>query len=55
MVDDEQQLPAISAPPRLPALEAPEVDNRLEAARSLAKSNPAAVANIVRGWVANEA
>jgi flagellar M-ring protein FliF len=55
VVDDEQQLPAIGAPQRLPALEAPAVDNRLEVARGLAKSNPAAVANIVRGWVANEA
>lgn len=55
VVDDEQQLPEISASPRLPALEAPAIDDRLEAARSLAKNNPAAVANIVRGWVANEA
>lgn len=55
VVDDEQQLPALGAPPRLPALEAPVADNRLEEARALAKSNPAAVANIVRGWVANEA
>ena len=55
VVDDEQQLPAVGAPPRLPALEAPTVDNRLEVARSLAKSNPAAVANIVRGWVVDEA
>ena len=33
------------------ALEAPQHDARLEAARALAKENPAAVASIVRGWV----
>jgi len=41
-----------SAPP---ALEAPGANERLEAARRLAKENPAAVANIVRGWVNGEA
>ena len=35
----------------LAALPAPRDDRQLEAARALAKSNPAAVANIVRGWV----
>jgi flagellar M-ring protein FliF len=38
-----------------PALEAPRVNERLVAARRLAKDNPAAVANIVRGWVNGEA
>ncbi len=39
-----------------PALEAPgKANERLEAARRLAKDNPAAVANIVRGWVNGEA
>jgi flagellar M-ring protein FliF len=35
----------------LPALEAPGTDARLEAARKLAKENPMAMANMVRGWV----
>ncbi len=35
----------------LPALEAPGADARLEAARKLAKENPMAMANMVRGWV----
>jgi flagellar M-ring protein FliF len=35
----------------LPQLEGPQPNDRLEAARALAKQNPAAVANIVRGWV----
>jgi len=38
-----------------PALEGPAANQRLEAARKLAKENPAAVANIVRGWVNGEA
>jgi flagellar M-ring protein FliF len=37
------------------ALEAPAAQLRLEAARKLAKENPAAVASIVRGWVNGEA
>jgi flagellar M-ring protein FliF len=39
----------------VPALPAPAQNVKLEAARSLAKQNPAAVANIVRGWVNGEA
>lgn len=38
----------------IPALEAPAVNEKLEAARKLARENPAAVANIVRGWVSGE-
>ena len=38
-----------------PRLEAPSAQVRLEAARKLAKENPAAVANVVRGWVNGEA
>jgi len=53
VVDDVQALPTPAA--GLPQLEAPEADNRLLLARSLAKDNPAAVANIVRTWVAKEA
>jgi flagellar M-ring protein FliF len=37
-----------------PQLAAPSSTARLEAARAMAKQNPAAVANIVRGWVNGE-
>jgi flagellar M-ring protein FliF len=47
-VADDEKLPA------LPALEAPRISSQLEGARLLAKENPAAVANIVRGWVKGE-
>lgn len=55
VVGDEQQLPALRSEQGLPALEAPAADSRLENARQLARTNPAAVANILRGWVSNEA
>ncbi|ODU99547.1 MAG: flagellar M-ring protein FliF [Rubrivivax sp. SCN 70-15] len=45
---------ALPAPGALPALEAPRSSDKLDAARRLAKENPAAVANIVRGWVNGE-
>ena len=41
--------------PVVQALEAPQHNARLEAARAMAKDNPAAVAGIVRGWVNGEA
>jgi flagellar M-ring protein FliF len=50
VVGDAAALPA----PDMPALEAPRSSDKLEAARKLAKENPAAVANIVRGWVNGE-
>ncbi len=40
--------------PALPALEAPQYVGKIEAARALARQNPAAVANIVRGWVSGD-
>ncbi len=50
VVDDEPPPPP--PPPKPPALAAPDTNQvRVEAARTLAKSNPAAVANIVRDWV----
>jgi flagellar M-ring protein FliF len=56
VVDDADVLPAPPASGRgLPQLEAPGNNERLEMARALAKENPAAVANIVRGWVAKDA
>ena len=49
VVDDEQTLDEV------PALPLPKRHEQLENARALAKENPAAVANIVRGWVNGEA
>jgi flagellar M-ring protein FliF len=50
-VVDDDLLPAGA----LPALAAPKSSEHLVGARALAKENPAAVANIVRGWVSGEA
>ncbi|CAD5373623.1 Flagellar M-ring protein [Rubrivivax sp. A210] len=44
----------LEAPPHPPALAAPRHTEKLAAARQLALDNPAAVANIVRGWVNGE-
>ena len=49
VVDDE---PGFSSVPALPP---PAYLRQLESAKALAKDNPAAVAGIVRGWVAGEA
>ncbi len=46
---------ALPGPGAMPALAGPGSNERVEAARALAKSNPAAVAHIVRGWVNGEA
>jgi len=51
VVDDDTALPEPGAPAALPA---PKSSEHLDAARALAKENPAAVANIVRGWVSGE-
>jgi flagellar M-ring protein FliF len=50
VADDAVALPGATPP----LLEAPRVDAHLATARSVAKENPAAVANIVRGWVNGE-
>jgi flagellar M-ring protein FliF len=50
-VDDEVAMPALPMSGALKALEGPANSEHLEAARSLALQNPAAVAQIVRGWV----
>ncbi|HMW22985.1 MAG TPA: flagellar basal-body MS-ring/collar protein FliF [Burkholderiaceae bacterium] len=65
VVDDAQELPALGdgstadgAGGLVPALAGPADDpmqKRLEEAKRLAKENPAAVANIVRGWVSRDA
>ncbi len=52
VVDDDTALPEPGTPAALPA---PKSSEHLDAARALAKENPAAVANIVRGWVSGEA
>jgi flagellar M-ring protein FliF len=46
---------ALPGPAELTALPAPATNDKLLAARQLARDNPAAVANIVRGWVNGEA
>jgi flagellar M-ring protein FliF len=47
--------PALPAPGgALPALAAPAQADRIEAARALARQNPAAMAQVVRGWVNGE-
>ncbi len=54
VVDDEPELPALTPPPP-PQLEAPRNTEKLEAARRIARDNPAMVAGIVSGWVSGEA
>lgn len=54
VVDDTQALPSPDGGD-LPALEAPRQNDKLEAARKLARENPQAVANIMREWVTGEA
>jgi flagellar M-ring protein FliF len=53
VVDDAAALPSPAQKPMV-QLNAPLHSERLLAARALAKENPAAVANIVRGWVNGE-
>jgi flagellar M-ring protein FliF len=56
VVGDEGGPGALPGPDRnVPALAAPAENERIAAARALAKQNPAAVAHIVRGWVSGEA
>jgi flagellar M-ring protein FliF len=50
-VDDEVTMPSLPVASVMRALEAPATPEHLEAARNLAMQNPAAVAQIVRGWV----
>ena len=54
VVADDEKLPELTGPGGVPALEESKVNAKLLAARALAKDNPAAVANIVRGWVSGE-
>ncbi len=50
VVDDKESLPAEPEVDLL-RIESPKVSAHLASARSFAKENPSAVANIVRGWV----
>jgi len=53
IVDDENALPG-AAGGGMPVLEAPISNDKLERARQLARDNPVAVANIMRGWIHGE-
>mgnify|MGYP003575579808 CR=1 FL=1 len=53
VVADEETLPELD-PKALTQIEGPKVSAHLDGARAFAKDNPAAVANIVRGWVNGE-
>jgi flagellar M-ring protein FliF len=53
VVDDDSARLALEAK-RMAALPAPMSNDKLEAARAMARENPAAVANILRGWVNGE-
>ncbi len=53
VVADAETLPALGSNV-LPALQAPASQEQLAKARTLAKENPAAVANIMRSWVSGE-
>ncbi len=50
VVDDKESLPTEIEPEML-RIESPKVSAHLASARTFAKENPSAVANIVRGWV----
>jgi flagellar M-ring protein FliF len=55
VVADNDVAAALPAAGNLPALAAPQPDNRLESARAFAQQNPAAVAEIVKSWVGGDA
>jgi len=50
-VDDDVAMPALQMSNAMKSLEGPVNSEHLDAARNLALQNPAAVAQIVRGWV----
>jgi flagellar M-ring protein FliF len=54
VVAGDAALPALAAPNGVSALTGPDNNARLDGIRAMAKDNPAAVANIVRGWVNGE-
>jgi flagellar M-ring protein FliF len=55
VVADNDIAPALSGAPAPPALAAPAINEKLQSARAFAQQNPAAVAQIVKGWVGGEA
>ena len=54
VVGGDAALPALAGPDAPAALTGPDNNARLDSIRAMAKDNPAAVANIVRGWVNGE-
>ena len=54
VIDGDESLPGLQ-PLHVPALEGPKTAEHLEAARQMARANPAAVASIMRTWVNGEA
>ncbi len=55
VVDGDAALPGTAEAEAVPMLGGPDNSARIEQMRKLAKENPAAVANVVRGWVNGEA
>ena len=56
VADNDIPAPSLAAPAApLPALTGPQTDARLDSARAFAQQNPAAVAQIVKGWVGGDA
>ena len=56
VADNDIAAPSLTAPAvPLPALTGPQTDARLDSARAFAQQNPAAVAQIVKGWVGGDA
>ncbi|MCB1981485.1 MAG: flagellar M-ring protein FliF [Rhodoferax sp.] len=55
VVGDPQALPASTGPVAIPAPAQSDAQLRVQAARDLARQNPAAVAGIMRGWVSGNA
>jgi flagellar M-ring protein FliF len=53
VVDDAHELPGSEGRGETLALEGPAADKRLDVAKQLARENPLAVANVLRGWMNN--
>jgi flagellar M-ring protein FliF len=53
VVDDANELPLLERTPEQLALEGPATDDRLETAKQMARENPMAMANVLRGWMNN--
>ncbi len=55
VVAGNDTVPTPPRPPPLPALSGPPTNEKLESARAFAQQNPAAVAQIVKGWFGGDA